>query len=297
MSMNVNNMSGGGGGGDFGDPSLGQHYARMIGFVYIGVHERSAYKGTPKDPCGQALLTFELLDDFIEIDGVQRPRWVTKRLNTFNTQNAAIVKIYNTLDPEGKFGGDFSAMVKATIPAMVTIVQKTDANGNALDGTKIGTIATVAKAPDGTEYALGAAQNPHVLFDFDAPTLEDYAGLKNWMRKVVSEAQGYAGSEAEKVAKAYEVQATGGQAPAQQAPVQKPQPAPTAAQQTPPPPPPAPAQQETAPVQQTAPPAASAAPAGMPPPPPGYRYDQATNSYVPDHADQQPPPPAGGPAY
>lgn len=259
MSMNVNQMQGGGG-NDLGDPRLGQHYARLVGFAYIGVHDRAAYKGTPKDPCGQGLLTFELTDDFVEIDGKTLPRWVTKRVNTFNTSNASIVKIYNALDPAGTYGGDFGALVQATIPCMVNIEQKTDQHKNPIEGTKIGSIGGLpAAGPDGQPIVLPAAANPIMIFDFDSPTLEAWSSLKNWMRNTIKEANNFPGSAVETISQQYDVQQAAAQ---QQAPAQAPATAPATAAA------PAPAPGTPAPGPAAAPPAPPAPPAPAPAPAP-----------------------------
>jgi hypothetical protein len=189
---------------------------------------------------------------------------------------------------------------------MVNIVQKVDANGTPLNGVKVGSIGTVAKDPSGNDLVLPAVQNPVILFDFDEPTLESYATLKPWMQKMVKEATNFQGSQAAAIAQQYDAQQAANAA-AQPAPGAQPQ------AQTPPP-----AQPAAAPAAVTPPPVATPAPATPPPvaapaatpeAPPGFRYDQATNSYVPDVPDGQqsdpvaagsgtpPPPPAGGNPY
>lgn len=294
MSMNVNKIGGSAGGGNpLGDPSLGQHYARLVGFSYIGVHERAAWKGEAKPACGKLLFTFELLDDTVEIDGVTRPRWITKKENAFSTSNSNAVKIYNTLDPTSVHGGAFDKLAAATVPCMVTIGPRKDAKDNIIEGVRIDSITPVAKAPDGTEYQLAAAQNPVIIFDFDEPTAENYATLKPWMMKLVKTANDYPGSDCERVAQAYDVlQAQA--APETAAPAAQP-PAAPAAPLAPPVPP---VQQAAPPV---APPVAPVAPAPLAPAPvtaapvapPGFKYDAATNTFVPDAAAPAAPAPGG----
>lgn len=309
MSMNVNKMNGGGG-LDLGDPTMGPHYARLVGFCYIGIHDRQDYNGTPKTPCGKLLFTFELLDDTVEIDGVVRPRWITKKENAFSTSNSNAIKIYNKLDPNNVHGGAFDKLAAATQPCMVTIGPRKDKKGNILDGVRIDEISLVPKAPDGTEYVLAAAQNPVIIFDFDEPTAEQYAALKPWMMNLVKTANDYPGSACERIVLAHEEQeavaaAAAPAAPAQPetAPVAPPAAAPPAPPAAAPPlAPPAAAPALAPPAPATAPPVAAppAAPvAPLPVAPPGFRYDEATNSFIPDAQGAAPPPaaPAGGGAY
>lgn len=306
MSTNINNMSAPSGGGEFGDPALGAHYSRFVGFAYMGVHERKAYRGQAKAPCGKVLMTFELLDDFIEIDGVKRPRWVSKKENAFNTSNSNVTKIYNTLDPTGQFGGDFAGLVNATLPCLINIAPKKDANGAVIPGTRIDSIGACPALPPGQE--LPAVQNPTFIFDFDNPTLESWAALKPWMRRMAQEAQDYPGSQCEAISKQYDAQQAATQGQQVAAPA-----APAAGTQAPPPPPPAAAAPAQAPAAQApaaaavaAPPAPPALPAAapveapaaapaMPAAPPGFRYDAASNTFVPDAA--APAAPAGGAPY
>jgi hypothetical protein len=314
--MNVNKMSGGAGGGDLGDPTIGAHYSRLVGFCYIGVHDRAAFGGEAKKPCGKVLFTFELLDDFVEIDGVTRPRWITKKENAFSTSNANAVKIYNTLDPTNVHGGAFDQLAIATTPCMVTIGPRKDKNDVIIDGVRIDSIQPVAKDPQGNEYQLNLAANPVIVFDFDEPTLESYATLKPWMMKLCKAANDYSGSACERIAVQYDAQQAAaegaGSAPAAGQAATAPPAQPPAATTAPLAPPPAQTAQtaQTAPVQQTAPaPAQAPAPAPvvqtapLPAAPPGFRYDAATNSFVPEdtpvvqQAAGQALPPAGGGAY
>jgi len=281
MATNVNDMSGSQV-KDYGDPFLGAHYGRYVGFAYVGIQNRDAYQGQTKSPCGKVIHVFELLDDFITMEEngqqVQRPRCRSKIENAFNGPNANNTKIYNTLDPTMAYGGDFAAVAHATVPCIVNIEQKRDRQTNQpIAGTKIGSIGSV---PPGTEAQLPAVQNPPMVFDFDEPTPESWAGLKKWMRDMVRAANNFAGSRCEQIANQYEAQQQQGQgqAPATPAPAQQAQAPAQAAPAAPAPDMPAgqgvpPAPPTTAPVQ--------SAPA-IPAAPPGFRYDAATNSFVPD---------------
>jgi len=296
MSMNINKMTSPGGGSDLGDPRIGAHYSRFVGFAYLGVHDRKAWQGTPKDPCGKSILIFELLDDFCEIDGVQRPRWISKKENAFSSQNSNLTKIYNLLDPTGQYAGGFDKMVAATVPCMVNIEGKVDfQTKEPIPGVKIGSISACATHnADGTDLIVPPVQNPVIIYDFDEPTAEAYAGLKAWMQREVKAANNYAGSAAERIAVAHDAtvaaqaNAASAAAPAAGAPVQQQQAAPALQQQGAPAPLQQPAPQQPAPVVQQA-----AAPAA----PPGFRYDATTNTFVADTAAQQSPPAGGSPAY
>lgn len=301
MSLNVNNMKGGS--INYGEPKHGTHYGRLVGFTYLGIQERGDYKGQPKDPCPQVVLTFELLDDHIHVeDGTVLPRIVSKRENAVNDPKANVVKYYHALDPTGQFAGDYEALTKSQPLCIITIGPKRDTQGKALEGWRI---EQISGAPGGIEAP--AAMTPAVVFDFDAPTLESYAALYNWQRKVIGEAKNFEGSAVQQIAQQYEAQqqaqqnqaagVTQGQVmqPAtpppmadQAGPQAVPAAAPAAPAQGPniqvPPPTASQAAAQAAPPTppQAATPAASSGQAQVPSAPPGFRYDPATNSYVPE---------------
>lgn len=303
MATNINNMTGAGGRVDYGDPTLGGHYARFVGFAYIGVHERNAYQGEDKDPCGKVILTFELLDDFITVeDGKVLPRWISKIENAFSSANANTTKIYNTLDPSNQYGGDFGELARLTVPCIVTIDPKRDKTTNqVLPGTRIGAIGS---APPGVESP--AAQNPSIVFDFDEPDTKSYATLKKWMRKMVHEAQNFAGSACQRISQTVEAAETSAQPASAAAQPQVTNQA-GAGQATLPPANTVGVQQPPANTQLPAPPAPVTQVTGQPLPliqqpvqtipaaPPGFRYDQATNSFVPDTAPVGAAPTPGSP--
>lgn len=224
MATNINTMTGGGNTVDYGKPALGPHWARLVGFCYIGVHDRPGYNGASADtPCGKIILTFELLDDsFTDEDGVTRPRWISKKENAFNTDQANIVKIYRTLDPTDQFQGDYAQLVANQT---LCVLQLGPTNAGNVKITNIG------PAPAGTQ--MPTVQNPTFIFDFDNPTLESWAALKNWMRKDISQAHGFEGSACQQVANQFAAQQQQQQASVNQQAAQTtqvPAPAPAVAQ-------------------------------------------------------------------
>ena len=176
MALNVNEM-GGGQTNNLGYPRLGPHISRLVGVVAMGVQERRAYKGETKAPCGRVNLTFELTDDFVEIEGVSKPRWISKTENAFSGPQANLPQIARNLDPANTYGGDLGQMALAGVPCMVTVEQKRDAAGNVVDGVKIGSITGL---PPG--MPVPALHNQPLVFDFDNPTEEGWDRLQNWQK-------------------------------------------------------------------------------------------------------------------
>ena len=261
MALNMSNMQQPSG-NTLGYPAVGVHAARLIGVVDLGVHDRPVIQGQQKTPCGQISLTFELTDDFVDIDGVKKPRWISKKENAFSSERANLTAIVAKLDPAGKFGGDLAAMARAAVPCLVTVSQKTDAQTKqAIEGVRVSDIGGV---PNG--FPVAAAQNEPLVFDWDAPDMVAYARLPNWVHTTFKKAHNYAGSKVKPLIEQFEAaqaqqqgqnqaQATSGGVPAPQtsAPAQSP------------------AQAQN--VSQAAP------AAGRPAAPPGYYWDDDSNSF------------------
>lgn len=212
MSLNVNNFKAVER-KDLGFPKLGAHLARLVAVIDLGIQERKPYKGEAKAPCRQINMIYELTDDFVTIDGEQRPRWISRNENAFNGPQANLPAVIRALDPDGAYNGDLAALAMAGAPCMVTIGPKVDMHGKPIDGVKITDIGAVPAALVPSVPPLG---NPPIVFDFDNPSPEMYARLHNWVRSKIKEAKNYVGSSCEAMVKALDTQAA---AAPQQAPV------------------------------------------------------------------------------
>jgi hypothetical protein len=269
MALNMNNMQQPTG-NTLGFPAVGPHVSRLIGVVDLGKQDRQPYKGEEKTPCGQLVITFELTDDFVEIEGVKKPRWISKRLNAFSGQNSSLTALVASLDPANMYNGDLAAMVNASLPCLVTIAQKTDAQTKQpIEGVRISQISAL---PPG--FAAPPAVNIPLVFDWETPDMGAFDRLPAWIKEQIGQAHDFKGSKIEPLVTAYNAQKaqqqaqTAQQAQSQPAPAAQPAPSVQPAQATP-----APAQA-----------APQAAQTGVPSAPPGYRFDTATNSFVPDTA-------------
>jgi len=253
MSLNVNEMKSLTS-NTFGFPALGVHVARLVGVVDMGLQLRSAYKGVEKPACGKIALTFELTDDFIEIDGVKRPRWISKSENAFSSPQANLTALVAALDPANQFAGDLGKMAEAGLPCLITISPKTDVNGNPIEGVRI---SQVGGTPPG--LAVSPLQNPSFVFDFDRPTEPSWEKLLKWQKDQIKQALNYPGSSLEALVTAYEEKLAAQPQQAQEATTQ------SRAGQGSPLPPNAPLAQP-----QTAPQA-----------PPGYLFDEEAQGFKP----------------
>lgn len=264
MALNMSNMQQPSG-NTFGFPFVGVHAARFVGVVDLGSQDRQPYKGQAKSPCGQLSLTFELTEDFVEIDGVKKPRWISKKVNAFSGNNASLVDIVNKLDPAGTYKGDLAAMARATLPCLLTIVQKTDQATQApIEGVRISDIGGV---PDG--FPINPAQNPPLVFDWDAPDMAVWDRMPGWQQEVIKKAHNFQGSKIQAPVEAYDAQKASQQVQTQA------QAQPSEAGQANP----APATQRAT-VATNQPQEASAADL-RPAAPPGYHWDEVSGTFKP----------------
>jgi len=105
----------------------GAYPARLVAVIDMGLQPQRPWQGQEKPPMQEIGLTYELTDEFMaDEDGepmLDKPRWISEflPLHNINAEKAKSTKRYKALDPTGKFGGDFSALIGT--PVLVTIVQ------------------------------------------------------------------------------------------------------------------------------------------------------------------------------
>lgn len=278
MSLNTNDMKQTVG-NTLGYPWVGTHLARLIGVVDLGVQDRQAYQGKPKSPCGQVLFTYELTDDLVEINGEEKPRWISKKENAFSGQNSNITQLVSNLDPSNQFGGDLSAMARASVTCMVTIAQKTDKTSQQpIEGVRITSITSCPPS-----IPVFTAQNPPLVFDWDKPDMQAYDRLPNWVQEVIKKAHNFNQSNLPALVAAYDAQKAAQEAQQAAGSGQTGGQGQNVGQSTNPAPNPAPTTSQAAPAQ------------NVPTAPPGYYWDQASNAYKP-LAEKKPEPAAAAPA-
>lgn len=170
----------------------GTYPARVVQVIDFGVQEQRPYKGTAKPPAQMVYLTYEFLDEFCKDengdDQEDKPRWLSESIPLLSLEAdlATSTKRYKALDPDENFGGDFTLLVDA--PCMVTINQYESA-GQTRNG--VSSVAPMrpkeaAKAPE--------LVNPPKVFLIDAPDMEIFKSLPDWMQEKIKESLEFTGS-------------------------------------------------------------------------------------------------------
>ncbi|SPF82112.1 Phage protein [Pseudomonas phage GP100] len=199
----------------------GTYPARVVQVIDFGVQEQRAYKGAPKPPAQTIYQTYEFLDEFCKDENgddlEDKPRWLSEQFPLFSLEAdlAKSTKRYYALDPDEKYGGDF--LLLAGEPCMVTINQY-ESKGEIKNG--VSSVAAMrpkeaAKAPQ--------LVNPPKVFVIDAPDLEVFKSLPDWMQEKIKESLEFEGSALDEALNGDKPAPKAKAKPDRKAPVEKPE--------------------------------------------------------------------------
>lgn len=194
------------------DIEPGVYPSRIVQIIDLGLQTQRPYQGKEKNPANEILLTYELVDCFmVDKDGVEqldKPRWVSETLPLYNIEFADKAKCtqrYKAADPNNVFGGDFSRI--ADIPVNISLVQNKQ-------GEKVYTnVAALAAMRPKDAEKCPPLQNPVKLFDLDAPNMEVYKALPDWIQEKLQKNLNFNGSKLQKLLGAAPVIAEAAPAP------------------------------------------------------------------------------------
>ena len=173
----------------------GTYPARIVGVAVLGLQDQGSYLGQEKPPKREIHITYEFLDEFLKNadgeDDEEKPRWLSERFpfNPLKSQKAKSTIRYNSLDPEGKFGGDFSRLVD--MPCTVTIA--TEKGKDKYAGRVFANVSNVSLMRAREADKARKLVNPPFIFDFYNPTHESWEALPDWMKEVAKKALDFHG--------------------------------------------------------------------------------------------------------
>lgn len=173
--------------------AAGSYPARLVVVADLGLQNQRPFKGEPKKPAYEVLITLELTDEFMKKedgeDDLTKPRWVSDTFVLYNLQSskATSTKYYLAFDPEGKLGGDWEALIGR--PVMATLVIN-----EGKDGKLYNNIAGLAPMRAKDADKLTALVNEPVVFNTDTSDAEVFKKLPAWVQKKIMEGLEYKGS-------------------------------------------------------------------------------------------------------
>ncbi len=195
MAIHAGKIKGGAGGEKVEQPviDVGSYPGRIVQIIDLGLQAQRPYQGKDKPPANEIMLTYELVDCFcINKDGVEdeeKPRWVSETLPLYsiNQDKAKSTQRYLAADPQQVYGGDFSQIVNT--PVNVAIVHNKVGEKTYVNIGSIGTMRQkdADKCPE--------LKNPPKVFDLDAPDMEIFGSLPQWVQEKIKSNLNYQGSK------------------------------------------------------------------------------------------------------
>lgn len=191
MSFNANKLPVANGAKKSAPPlDPGAYPARLVSLVLMGMQKERPFKGEEKPPRLKMRMTYELLDEFLKDDDgkdlLDKPRWLTQEVPflSLKADRATSTKIYYALDPNEKYGGDFSKLIGS--PCMITVVVEKDKRPGV--DKVYEKIASVSSMRDKEAAKAPPLVNEPYLFDFYEPNLDVYDKLPEWLQDRIREA-------------------------------------------------------------------------------------------------------------
>jgi hypothetical protein len=173
----------------------GTYPARVVQILDLGLQAQRPYQGKDKPPANEIMLTYELVDEFMKDengnDVADKPRWISETLPFYGlfADKAKSTQRYNALDPDGAYDGDFSKALGQAIN--VTIV-------NNINGDKVyDNVATISAMRPRDAANCPELVNPSKLFDLDAPDMDVFNSLPEWLRDKIKGNLNFKGSALE----------------------------------------------------------------------------------------------------
>lgn len=173
----------------------GTYPARLVIIASLGLQKQS-YKGEDKDPRVQIQTIYELLDEFMKDENgnelPDKPLWMWDDFAFFNlsSDRAVSTKRYMALDPEMKFGGEWSELIGT--PCMLTLsVNEGKGKNKGRFYNNISNVSTMrAKEADKAPELV----NKPLVFDTDEPDMEVFKALPDAIQNKIKNALDFEGS-------------------------------------------------------------------------------------------------------
>lgn len=171
----------------------GMFPGRIVQVIDMGLQAQRPYQGKEKAPANEIMITYELVDTFcVDAEGVEqedKPRWLSETipLYSLDQDKAKSTQRYFAADPENAFNGDFSKIVEA--PVNVSLVHNKKA-----DKTYVNIAATSSMRPKDAAKCPPLV-NPAKVFDLDAPDMEVFGSLPEWVQEKIKGNLNYQGSK------------------------------------------------------------------------------------------------------
>lgn len=173
----------------------GVYPTRLVQLIDLGLQPQRPYQGKEKPPAHEIMMTYEFVDEFLKDENDEdiedKPRWYSETLPLYSLEadKAKSTQRYNALDPEGKYGGDFVKCLST--PVNVTLVH--NQNGEKLYVN----IANIAAMRPRDALKCPPLVNDAKYFDLDAPDVNIFGSLPEWIQDKIKGNMQFKGSKLE----------------------------------------------------------------------------------------------------
>ena len=167
------------GGSGKGRVSEGSHPARIVQIIKLGTQE-DEYKGEKKIN-RQLWITYEVPEETLTVDGEEKPRWISHRVNELGGEKAKLTTIITAAEAHGSVE-DYSDLLGKP----VTLAVGTTSGGNAK-------VTSISAVPKSFAKAIPELANASAFWDIDEPDMEFYAGLPDFLKEMIQAAPEFGG--------------------------------------------------------------------------------------------------------
>lgn len=175
----------------------GVYPARLVQIIDLGLQAQKAYQGKEKAPAQEIMLTYELVDEFMKDEKGEnipdKPRWISETLPFYGlfADKAKSTQRYNAFDPKGEYEGDFAKALGSAINIAVV--------NNSVGDKIYDNIGNASTMRPRDAQQCPELVNPAKCFDLDAPDMEVFNSLPEWIRKKIQGNLNYEGSTLQKL--------------------------------------------------------------------------------------------------
>lgn len=199
MTLNANNLPRNKKGGRVQQPPLEAgvgHAARLVQVIDLGLQPQRPYKGVAKEPRHSLYTTYEfshiyLVDENGE-ENPELPRWISEEFGLFplSSDRAVSTKRYLALDPKEVHKGDWAKLLGTG--CTVLVVNNQDREDKSRIYSNVGNVSPAPRMPG---YVQPELVNPPVVFDLDAPDIEVFKSLPQFLQDKIKKNLNYEGSK------------------------------------------------------------------------------------------------------
>lgn len=167
----------------------GPQMARLVQIIDLGLQKQKPFKGKEKRPAFQVQLTFEFPNDTIEVDGEEKPKWKSRRVNLSTHEKSTCARWMRVLDPKGESKGDLTKLIGT--PCLALIVH--EAGTGPYEGQTFDKVEDLMPLMKGQE--VPELQNDPRVFDLTSPDMDVFNGLPDFLQNIIKENLEYDGSK------------------------------------------------------------------------------------------------------